>query len=275
MVALALRAAIGKVTRLLWWRGHQSASVAAGRTYAIRGAPPARTLFAVRKARSCVQLVCVGTARETRINPYRYSAFHCQSQRANTEHKSGKATLDDGQTNASTHGNQSINQTAVRSGTVEAAVHSATEYAWWLQSLVDLQCRVQTSLVTVELPSGAETRLLALSDSKVVIPMLSDAETLLLVRNLLPVIVLLDDKILLVEYQRNPMALGRRILENARTDASWENSPSFMTRIEDSAYSHPHCVVVSEVRAMPLGRGPFVQFTSLSDDVPWEDSIPL
>jgi hypothetical protein len=111
--------------------------------------------------------------------------------------------------------------------------------------------------------SGHTELCLTLSGQELAIPLIQHEHTLLLFRGFLPVVYLLDGDALIVEYEWNPIASGRRHLAQARAemDEAWE--PSWRAET----------VLIDNILPMPLAPGPAPAPPKYSG--PWEDLIPF
>ncbi|REG52231.1 hypothetical protein B0G80_8773 [Paraburkholderia sp. BL6669N2] len=102
--------------------------------------------------------------------------------------------------------------------------------------------------------SGMDDFVLSYSEDMLTIPLLRHEETFLKFRDKLPVIFLLKDEIVLVEYDWNPMAFGRRFISEARqVEASTHPHKELYPPDQDCL---PTSVRIETILPMPLGKGP-------------------
>ena len=131
------------------------------------------------------------------------------------------------------------------------------------------------SFSTVESESGVIESWLTFSNGRFTIPMLRNEDTLLLFRNFLPVMFILDDGILLIEYEWNTMAFGRLLLENARhVHATQRAGNAFFEPLVNFKKKHPNCIVVSDVRPMSPEPEAAFELDEFACDEHWDEPIP-
>jgi hypothetical protein len=103
----------------------------------------------------------------------------------------------------------------------------------------------------IEIGPGRFQRHLTFSKGMLAISASPNEGTLLLFRRYLPVIYLLPNEIRVVEYEWNPVAYGRSVLEKARAfDASWDSGAPTVG-ISSNA-PHPKRILIAEARPMPM-----------------------
>ncbi|TXC79092.1 hypothetical protein [Paraburkholderia azotifigens] len=105
----------------------------------------------------------------------------------------------------------------------------------------------------IEIELGRYQRYLTFSKGMLAIAALPNEQTLLLFRRFLPVIYLLQDEIRVVEYEWNPVAYGRLVLEKARVfDSSWDDCVGSTEVSSDRSITRPRRMLISEIRRMPM-----------------------
>ncbi|WP_343654356.1 hypothetical protein [Paraburkholderia caribensis] len=120
----------------------------------------------------------------------------------------------------------------------------------------------------IEIGPGRYQRHLTFSKGMLAIAALPNEEALLLFRRYLPVIYLLHNEVRVVEYEWNPVAYGRSVLEKARAFDNVCGSDA-ATVYPGRGMPHPHRMLISKVRPMPMR--PHADAKGFSSDGPSED----
>ncbi|NIE63219.1 hypothetical protein [Burkholderia sp. Ax-1719] len=115
---------------------------------------------------------------------------------------------------------------------------------------------------------------IALSRAKVAIP-IHNKDVLLKFRNSLPVVFLLDEEMVLVEYEWNPTAFGSDLIATAGNPASPARDCNFGGCCETATDKTEDTMVLVDVRAMPVLPGASACFTADYSEPTWDDSIPF
>jgi hypothetical protein len=111
-----------------------------------------------------------------------------------------------------------------------------------------------TDFYPVESLEGSTQWVVSFGDGSLTIPLLQHEELLLSFRNRVPVLFLLDDDMLFVEYDWNPMAFGREYIETAKQTepavGSKRPRPSPTNKV------HTETLQVHSICPIPWGKGP-------------------
>jgi hypothetical protein len=127
----------------------------------------------------------------------------------------------------------------------------------------------------VDSRGGQAKDCLAFSDGKVAIPVLRNEELLLKFRNFIPIVLLVGEEMLLVEYEWNPTAFGSDFIaaiHDGETEVNGNDAVEGGETVTEKAGS---AVVISDVYAMPLIPGAPEYLASDYVQPVWMDSIPF
>ena len=130
--------------------------------------------------------------------------------------------------------------------------------------------------MTLKLENGAVEVWVTFSDNNFAIPLLRNEDALLRFRNFLPVMFVLDDTVLVIEYEWNTMAFGRSILSRARRiHAEQHASLEYKKPFDDFKRDSPDCILVSEIPPIATEADSSYEMGDCEQDDDDLDEIPF